>query len=263
MRDNLFKTEKYIMENGTALQKTCCQYVTGKCHKDKIATELAQYQNPDGGFSNGLDIEYMGPVSSPFTTATALGHIVKFGLQDTDVCNRIMQYLKNTQNDDGSWEDSEEMNKFPHPPYMGPGVYPEYKTGMIIKWLVRLGSEEKQIIEKARNYMVEHFDKISANNDFWSAVAYSSAFSVLPEGPEYAKIMNWSMSILMPQSDYMGWQQISGMIEDDIPIDESIRQQVMDAIKKNQEDDGAWPHAFGVYNRVWSALFIMKFILSL
>jgi hypothetical protein len=160
------------------------------------------------------------------------------------------------------WDDTEDMLKFPHPPFMGPGVYTEFKTGMILKWLLRLNVTDEEMISKAQKYLIELFDEISSKNDLWSAVAYSSAFSLLPHVPEYSKIMEWSMKILMPQEGELGWQQVIGMIEDDIPIPDQAVDISIRLIKTSQEQDGGWPHMFGTYNRVWSALYILRFLKS-
>lgn len=260
MKELFAKAEKYIRENGNTLQKTCLDYITGKADKQKVIEELSRYQNSDGGWANGLEIEYPGEASSPFTTAVALGYISKFGLAETDLLKNTLEYLHNTQAKNGMWDDTEEMLKYPHPTYMGPGIYTDYKTGMNLKWLLRLNVCDKNMLDKAQEYLIDKFVEVEKSNDFFSAVAYSSAFSLLPHVAEYKKIMEWSMKILMPQEGQFGWQQLSGMIEDEIPIPEQVLKLSIDLIKQNQEPDGGWPHKFGTYNRVWSAIFILRFL---
>lgn len=261
MKTNVFqKAQKYVLENGTDLQKACCRFLSDSTNKQEIQYELGKYQNTDGGWSNGLEIEYTGPVSSPFTAAAALGYILRFNLENTELLSKTIKYLKNTQKENGSWDDSDRILEYQYPPYMGPGIYPEYKTGMILKWLIRLNSQEVEMIDKAKNYLLNIFDSISRKNDFWSAVAYSSAFSLMPEIPEYKKIMEWCMKALMPNEVEIGWQQVRGMIEDDMPIPDRNLYKVIEMIEKEQESDGGWPHQFGTYNRVWSSIFIMRFL---
>lgn len=251
----------YVVDNGTEFQQTCCSNILGQASDEQVADALARYQNVDGGFAHGLEIEYQGPISSPFTTAAALGHIFRFGLKNTTVLSNTLGYLKNSQYPDGKWDDPEELDDYPHPPYMGAGVYPEFKTGMILKWLLRLNCcDQKEMMEKAQNYLLDNFEAISPANDFWSAVAYAGAFALLPHLPEYSAIMEWSMKILMPETTAPNWQQISGMIEDEVPIPEANLNQALQMIKEHQEQDGGWPHLYGTYNRVWSAIYILRFL---
>ncbi|MCX7710538.1 MAG: hypothetical protein N2484_11920 [Clostridia bacterium] len=260
MKELWNKAEKYIYENGSSLQKACMDFVAGRGDKQRIIEELSVYQNPDGGWAKGLEIEYPGLASSPYTTAAALGYISKFGLSETKIFEDTLNHLKKSQRENGMWDDTEEILQYPHPPYMGPGIYTEYKTGMILKWLLRLNVSEKETMDRALRYLLEIFDEVAGKNDFWSAVAYSGAFSLLPHLVEYPKIMEWSMRILMPQEGQLGWQQVMGMIEDDIPIPDQAMEISIQLIKQNQEADGGWPHPFGTYNRVWSAIYILRFL---
>lgn len=258
----LEKAENYIYENSSNLQKACIEYIGGRGDKHKIEKELSIFQNSDGGWANGLEIEYPGAVSSPFTTAAALGYISRFDLIESDLFHDTLKYLKNTQHENGKWDDSKEILKYPHPPYMGSGIYLEYKTGMILKWLLRLNVSDKEMMDRALAYLIEIFDEVSVKNDFWSAVAYSGVFSLLPNLQESQKIMKWSMQILIPQKEQFGWQQVMGIIEDDMPIPEQAHDISIHLIKENQEEDGGWPHQFGTYNRVWSAIYMLRFLKS-
>lgn len=260
MKNIVKKAEDFVMSNGSDFQKACLQFVLGTGSKDHVATMMRKYQNNDGGWANGLEIEYQGPISSPFTTAAALGHIHRFELGDTDALKNTINYLKDTQHSNGMWDDIEEIDNYPHPEFMGPNVYIEYKTGMIIKWLLRLNVVEKELINKGIDYLLQSFNEISDGNDFWSAVAYASAFATLTEIENYSEIMSWSMSVLAPQENELGWQQVSGMIEDDMPIPEHIFDMAINIIKEHQEKDGGWPNPFGLYNRVWSTIFICRFL---
>ncbi len=259
MKELITKAQKYVCLNGSSLQKACMDYVSGSGDEQCIIKELSGYQNADGGWANGLEIEYPGTASSPYTTAAALGHISKFGLGDSDIFRNTLTYLKDTQCSNGMWDDPEKMLEFSHPPYMGPGIYPEYKTGMILKWLLRMNIND-DIIDRAQKYMLDKFEEVAPKNDFWSAVAYSGAFSLLPHIKEYPEIMQWSMKILLPEESQFGWQQVMGMIEDDIPIPDSVLDLSIDLIRQKQEEDGGWPHPFGTYNRVWSAIYILRFL---
>jgi hypothetical protein len=260
MNDICAKAQNFIKANGTDFQIAYCDYITGKAGKDNVCHELSKYQNEDGGFSNGLEIEYQGPISSPFTTAAALGYITRFQLSDTPLYKKTIKYLKDTQQADGKWDDCEKLNNYPHPPYMGMDVYTEYKTGMLLKWLIRLHTTEKEMVDKATEYMLSNFDSISLKNDLWSAIAYTGAFALMPQIPQYQKIMEWGMRILMPRNDVIEWQQISGMIEDDMPIPEASISFALKSLKDNQGADGGWPHPFGMYNRICSSIFILNFL---
>ncbi|WDV45982.1 terpene cyclase/mutase family protein [Clostridiaceae bacterium M8S5] len=260
MNELVKKAENYIITNGTTLQKACLNFIKSDSGKEDAIKELSKYQNEDGGWANGLEFEYQGNVSSPFTTAVALNLMLKFGLKDTILYQETYMYLKNTQKENGMWDDVKEMLKFEIPGYMGPGIYPEYKTGMVLKGLLKLNENDREMIDSAINYLLVNFDEISKRNDFWSAIAYSSAFAVLPHIDESKKIMGWALGILMPNTEEFSLTQVIGMIDDDIPLPNQAKDIAIKMLVSGQESDGGWPHKFGTYNRVWSAIYILRYL---
>ncbi len=270
MNQVIEKAGNFVEKKGNALQKAALNYILSddeeSCKKE-VEKELTRYQNEDGGFSNGLEIEYAGNISSPFTTAAALGYIYFFGLKDSDIMKRTERYLIETQKNDGSWDDEDGILEFDIPPYMGPGIYVEYKTAMILKWLRKLGIFENSYSEKSLKFLVDYFDTVSDKKDFWSAAAYVSLFSELPENENSEKILKWGMEILSgpasaSENTDIQWEQVQGMIYEDSPMLASIKDLVSEKIKMNQLPDGSWPHQFGDYNAVWAAILICRFLVS-
>ena len=264
----------FILENGNEVQKKLFLHLTGECNLNCAVEALARYQNEDGGWANGLEIEYAGNVSTPMTTAAALGYIYLFDLSETEIFAKTLDYLSSTQNDNGSWDDPEEIMRFELPPYMGPGIYVEFKTGMIIKWLSRmnLNIEDREMIGRARDYLIEEFPRVSKEGDIWSAISYINAFLELPQSEQLKQsermpeIMGWAMGILMPDgppdpdADEPEWTFVQSMIHDDSPVLDSMKEKVAHAIVANQLQSGGWQHQFGTYNAVWAAILIVRFL---
>ncbi|RZN36072.1 MAG: hypothetical protein EF813_07985 [Methanosarcinales archaeon] len=163
MNDVYENAEVFILENGNEVQNKLFLHLTGGCDLNCAVEALARYQNEDGGWANGLEIKYAGNVSMQMTTAAARGYIYLFDLSETGIFAKTLDYLSFTQKDNGSWDDPEEITRFELPPYMGPGIYVEFKTGMILKWLSRmnLNTEDKGMIRRARDYLIKEFPRVS------------------------------------------------------------------------------------------------------
>ena len=264
----------FILENGNEVQKKLFLHLNGECDLSCAVEALKRYQNEDGGWANGLEIEYKGNLSTPMTTAAALGYIYLFDLLETEISIKTLHYLRSTQKENGSWDDPEEIMRFELPPYMGPGIYVEFKTGMIIKWLSRmnLDTEDREMIGRAKDYLIEEFQRVSKEGDVWSAIAYINAFGELPpseqlnQSKRMPEIMVWAMSILMPDgppdlgADELEWTLVQGMIHDDSLALDSMKEKVAHAIVANQLQSGGWQHQFGTYNAVWAAILIVRFL---
>ena len=181
-------------------------HLTGEYDLNCAVEALARYQNEDGGWANGLEIEYAGNVSMQMTTAAALGCIYLFDLSETGIFAKTLDYLSSAQKDNGSWDDPEEITRFELPPYMGPGIYVEFKTGMILKWLscMNLNTEDMGMIRRARDYLIKEFPRVSKEDDMWSVIAYINAFGELPpleqlkQLERMPEIMGWAMGVLTP-----------------------------------------------------------------
>ncbi|MGI6358671.1 MAG: hypothetical protein ACOX2K_08285 [Bacillota bacterium] len=249
----------YVQTNGTPLQQACLRLALGKGSKDEVAQALSCYQNSDGGWANGLEVEYPGPVSTPFSTAVALGHIVRNELTESSLLQRSLDYLAANQLQNGSWDDLPQMLGYPHPPYMGPGIYLEFKTAMITKWLLRLPQPPQALLERAVGFLVERFAAVRNSNDFWTAAGYLNVFAQLPTH-QATEILSWATTVLGGNPNQLVWPQLQAMIEDDLPVSSEALPTALQLIRQEQQDDGGWPHPFGSYNRVWAACFICRFL---
>lgn len=260
------KAQNFIMQNGTNTQKTLFRYLIGDETKKTAVEALKQYQNEDGGWANGLEIEYQGNISSPMTTAAALSYLYFFDLGDTKLFTKTLNYLELTQKSDGSWDDSEDILQFEIPVWYGPQNFVDYKTGVIIKWLMRLNTQNQKMYDKAINYLLKNFKETSKTANVWSAMAYINAFSEFPQLKETPEIMEWGVSILKPptlsskKKAKFSWPQVQGMIYDDDHMLEPFKEKVIETIKQRQLKNGDWPHRFGVYNKVWAAILIIRFL---
>lgn len=258
------KAEKFILREGTDTQKVFFKYLTGDEKKENVVKALKKYQNEDGGWANGLEIEYQGNISSPMTTAAALGYIYLFGLEDAGIFHTTLNYLQGSQQDNGSWDDKEEIQQFNIPPYYAPGAFTTYKTGMILKWLRRLEVDD-EMVSKGYAYLIDNYKLKEKNNDMWTAIGYINAFAEYPHQMT-DEIISWASGILMGDNKTQGvdmqlpWERVQGMIYDDDKLLISLKDKVLESIKKNQQADGSWPHQFGTYNQVWAAVMIIRYL---
>ncbi len=262
MKTTYLKAKAYVEEKGTALQKACMAWIDGQGSKQAILEALKAYQNEDGGFAHGLEVEYQGPVSCTMSTVAALGCIGRFDLKESDVYTQTIHYLTTIQDSDGCLDENEGIDAYPHPPYMKKGIYREYNTGMVLRWLLAIGAKEEPLMTKALDYMTSHFEEDSQKQDIWTAIGYLGVFSQLPPGEDNQKIIDWCLGVLMGggQEPPTLWQQYSSRIEGCQPIAPQEIENVLKEIKDNQEEDGGWAQPFGEYNRVWLVVYILQFI---
>lgn len=90
---------------GTAL----IDHVAGNAPADQVIDALGAYQNPDGGFGRGLEVDIEAPVSNPFATRLAMSVLLALrNRPESELETRLGAWLGDNQNDDGDWHLSAE-----------------------------------------------------------------------------------------------------------------------------------------------------------
>lgn len=90
------KAKQFILEHARPLElaEYRCRFEDGP--KEAVADALKAYQNPDGGFGNGLEPDNWNPASTPITTNDAIIHLYQCGALAgaEDMVKGIARWLK-------------------------------------------------------------------------------------------------------------------------------------------------------------------------
>ncbi len=91
--------------------------------EEDVLKELAQFQNPDGGFGHGLESDFQLPDSSPMATSVGLRILLLLpdGERRTDMMDRAFLYLEEAYDSDrGGWYIvPANVVDYPHAPWWG------------------------------------------------------------------------------------------------------------------------------------------------
>lgn len=74
--------ERWICTHGRALEASYFGVLFRSEPVDAFLDQLAQYQNPDGGFGHALEPDLWNPLSTPYVTQVALGLMASLGFRD-------------------------------------------------------------------------------------------------------------------------------------------------------------------------------------
>jgi hypothetical protein len=102
--DRIEKAGKFIAAQGRDIDRALFAYHFGSASQEELLEALGRYQNPDGGFGNGLEPDITAPASNAFATSLALKLMVEAGVPGSHaMVARTVRYLEGTQNDEGCW----------------------------------------------------------------------------------------------------------------------------------------------------------------
>jgi hypothetical protein len=110
----------YIYQQGRRLDQALFAFHFEAGPVADALTELAHYQNPDGGFGHGLEPDFCTEASSGEATAMALHVFGRLGVSvDEPAVQRAIQYLLKTYDGlKGGWAIAPpEVNQAPHAPW--------------------------------------------------------------------------------------------------------------------------------------------------
>lgn len=112
--------KQFIMQNARPVDLAIYKYFFENGSNRKVIDELSKYQNKDGGFGNGLEIDFWNPNSSPIATNDAIITLYRVGAleQNVTMVNGIVRYLESHDSfdeDKKCWLFAIDSNKdYPH-----------------------------------------------------------------------------------------------------------------------------------------------------
>ena len=114
-------TREFIYRNARPLDLARYKYLFENGSKSDVLNCLSYYQNDDGGFTHGLELDSLNPNSSPIQTYIATQIINEVGgvNKDNPIAKSIINYLSSKKDFDGSlWANTiRSNNDYPHAPW--------------------------------------------------------------------------------------------------------------------------------------------------
>jgi len=92
---------------------------------DAVIDTLETFQNPDGGFGNGLEVDIQAPHSNPFAARLAMHILLHLRPRPAaPLIDRLATWLNASQHEDGDWHFSPEIYKAPLAPWFQGWTFP-------------------------------------------------------------------------------------------------------------------------------------------
>jgi hypothetical protein len=144
-----------------------------------VTSALATFQNPDGGFGNGLEVDIASPASNPFATRLAMHVLLE--LRDEPpphMLSDLQGWLVETQAEDGDWHFSDETRAGDLAPWFAGWTFPSLNPACCLLGLAsRLGISTPQMQDRVAQLF---HDKASLNEaqsgEFYTLLPYVEYF---------------------------------------------------------------------------------------
>lgn len=269
--DQIEAARQFLSGEGRDIDQARFAYHFGDGAQEDLVQVLTRYQNPDGGFGHGLEVDISAPASNPFATEIALGMcLVARVPADHPVVAGIVAWLEETQDEEGCWRFAPGVYQHRLAPWYQHWTWPTLNPSCPLAGLLRsygLGST------RLHQRVAALFDRLAKPDDLLGDEYYAVrpyAFYFLPESD-------------LPQRElYLGgvawWlirQQAEGRQADAAHFFEYVQGPAtsvgrllphmlvdaqLQALAAEQADDGGWPSP---YDPRWRAPTTVQNLLTL
>jgi len=223
---------------------------------EAVIAALATFQNADGGFGKGLEVDIGAPESNPFAMRLALIHLRTVPpTVGEDLRARAGVWLAENQASDGDWHFSEEARSGELAPWFEGWTFPSLNPACCL-------AGQAVAVEVATPTMLERVDLLFREQASVNAVRDGDFYALLPYveysltgalPTEYVEavgetINEWARRELFDDAEHFFNLAFGGSPEvtDRIPAD--VVETYADRALAEQLDDGGWPTA---YDAAW------------
>ena len=140
----------FLEAQGHALGKAIVEYHWRGGPSDAVLDALAAYQNEDGGFGRELEVDIKAPVSNPFAARLTMHTLLSLGdAHKGPLVDRLGEWLRREQHDDGDWHFTQEVYEAPLPPWFAGWTFPSLNPACCVGGLAtRLGISTPEMEER-------------------------------------------------------------------------------------------------------------------
>lgn len=140
-----------------------------------VLDALTAYQNADGGFGNGLEVDIVSPVSNPFAARLAMQ--VLLSLREpasSELVSKLATWLQTNQHEDSDWHFAPEVYESPLAPWFAGWTFPALNPACCIAGLAnRLGLTTPVMLDRVATLFAEKASLADAEGgEFYSMLPY-------------------------------------------------------------------------------------------
>ncbi len=154
-----------------------------------VLAELSTYQNEDGGFGRGLEVDIKAPASNPFAARLAMASMLSLrDRPDSPMVDRLDAWLKDNQAPDGDWHFSDAVYAGELPPWFAAWTFPSLNPSCCLAGHAnRLGIATSEMRERvARLFAAKASLDDVASGDFYTLLPYVEYLGGVDDVPDRA-----------------------------------------------------------------------------
>jgi len=227
----------------------------------EVTDALAGYQNTDGGFGQGFEVDIKAPDSQPFAARLAMQVMIDRGIETSDpMVARLAQWLEAEQGEDGCWRFPAGVFAHPLAPWFAHWDFPSLNPALCLAGLARqLGIGSDRLFGRIESLIATMGKPEEAESGaFYEVLPYAEYFAWVdhPARDRHLTAITTGVARRVAAGEYEDaghfFDQVGGpasAITQRLPV-ELISAQ-LDRLAGEQEADGGWPTPYDPEWRAW------------
>jgi hypothetical protein len=165
---------------GYPLGVAIVRYHFGDGSAQDVIDELRPFQNADGGFGNGLEVDIASPASNPFAARLVMSVLLSLReVPEDELVTNLGEWINSSQADDGDWHFSKEVREDSLAPWFAGWTFPSLNPSCCVTGLGNaLGLLSEQTLTRTAGLFGEKasFDQ-ARTGEFYNLLPYIEYFS--------------------------------------------------------------------------------------
>jgi hypothetical protein len=215
-----------------------------------VIAELKPFQNADGGFGNGLEVDIASHASNPFAARLAMSVLLSLREAPEDkLVTRLGEWLNSSQADDGDWHFSKEVREDSLAPWFAAWTFPSLNPSCCVTGLGHaLGLLSDRTLARTAGLFEEMASPDEARTgEFYNVLPYIEYFSSIehPGRDQYRDAISENINSSTYEDASHFFDHALGGGPDLVKrIDASVLSTWADRLLAEPAEDGGWPNPY-------------------
>lgn len=232
--------------------------LAGSADSSAVTAAMAIYQNPDGGFGNGLEVDIKAPDSQPFAARLAMAVALDCQIPVTDpVIAKLAGWLESEQQDDGCWHFAKGVYQHSLAPWFMGWTFPSLNPALCVAGAAkRLGIGSPRLFDRVATLAGQMSTLQEAETGaFYEILPYAEYYPWV-DGPESQRYVDAIAKGIIGRIESGGYDDAGHVFEHAGGPDSAVSRAIPPALIEaqlqrliaEQEADGGWPSP---YDPLW------------
>lgn len=252
----------FLDEHGRPVERAWARHLHADGPREAVAAALAAYQNPDGGFGQGLEPDIKAPDSQAFAARLAMHVLLSLGVQpDETTLRRLEGWLDAAQDDDGDWHFPPAVREHELAPWFAAWTFPSLNPALCIAGLAtRLGIGSPRLHARVRPLAdrLASVAEVDAGG-FYPLLPYAEYFPWV-DHPDRQPILAALIDRIAADTRSGAYDDAGHFFEHAGPPEGEVARRLppgvlaaqLDRLLAEQREDGGWPSPYDPAWRCWA-----------